>query len=348
MNLENKEQIMQTIYEEAQIFLNELCPEDIDLSKYFNLEKSFKTKNDILYTLLISLQDKQMSYNVIGILRPERNDIFRQILFDYDCDKILNNYNEETLLEEFSRHFNIKNIDSKQNLWRLYSKSVIDSARFLSTFKDAKEFDDFVISYGNNKIELIMLLQDKIYGLGFALACNFLKDLGYKDYSKPDIHIKDIFLAFNLCNNDDYSVFNSVSEMSKIVNDSAFNIDRLLWLICSGKLYLDNVNIGRHKEEFIERVKGILKNSQKIVRKSSITLYKNAEDTSKDNDIITLGITKCSRFNNNYKYNYARLTLNDKIVDTFFNGNDKDKKVIDVIVKYDRNNDKLIIEKIDI
>lgn len=260
MNLEYKEQIMQTIYDEAQILLKELCPKDINLSKYFNLEKSFKTKSDILYMLLISLQDKQMSYNVIGILRPERNDSFRKILFDYDCEKILINYNEESLLQEFSKHFNIKNIDSKQNLWRLYSKSVIDSARFLSTFKDAREFDTFVNSYNNNKIELILLLQNRIRGLGFALACNFLKDLGYKDYSKPDIHIKDIFLAFNLCNNDDYSVFNSVAEMSKVVNDSAFNIDRLLWLICSGKLYLDNVNVGRHKEEFIERVKEILKN----------------------------------------------------------------------------------------
>ncbi|HAB67505.1 MAG TPA: hypothetical protein DCE23_09085, partial [Firmicutes bacterium] len=78
MNLENKKQVMLTMYDEAKKMLNELCPSDIDLEKYFNLEKSFKTKNDILFTLLISLQDKQMSYNVIGILRPERKEIFKK------------------------------------------------------------------------------------------------------------------------------------------------------------------------------------------------------------------------------------------------------------------------------
>lgn len=346
MNLENKKQIMQTMYAEAKVMLNELCPKEIDLDKYFNLEKSFKTKNDILFTLLISLQDKQMSYNVIGILKPERKEIFRKLLFDFDCDMILNNYNDESLLTTFSKNFNINNIDSKQNLWRLYAKSVISSAQFLNTFNSAEEFDMFVNKYNDNKLELITLLQSKIYGLGFALACNFLKDLGYSEYSKPDVHIKDIFLAFELCNNDEYSVFNSVAEMSKIVNDSAFNIDRLFWLICSGKLYLDDANIGRHKEEFIDRVMNkLVSNDMEQEQTISVPNINNINIDS-DNDIITLGTTKCSKFKNNYKYDYARITLNDKITDTFFNGYDKDTKAIDVIIKYDKNKDVLIIEKI--
>ena len=108
MYLENKKQIMQTMYDEAKKMINELCPKDVDLKKYFNLEKSFKTKNDILFTLLISLQDKQMSYNVIGILRPERTETFRKLLFDFDCNMILTNYDEESLLTTFSKNFNIK------------------------------------------------------------------------------------------------------------------------------------------------------------------------------------------------------------------------------------------------
>lgn len=343
MNLENKKQIMQVMYDEAKVMLNELCPKDVDLKKYFNLEKSFKTKNDILFTLLISLQDKQMSYNVIGILRPERKEIFRKLLFDFDCNMILNNYNEESLLITFSKNFIINNIDSKQNLWRLYAKSIISAAKYLDIFNSAEEFDIFVKKYSDNKIELITLLQNKIYGLGFALACNFLKDLGYSEYSKPDVHIKDIFLVFDLCANDDYSVFNSVAEMSKIVDDSAFNIDRLFWLICSGKLYLDDVNIGRHKEEFIDRVMNKLDNND---RKQEQTLSKPDINIDNNNDIITLGTTKCSKFKNNYKYDYARITLNDKITDTFFNGYDKDTKAIDVIIKYDKNKDALIIEKV--
>lgn len=346
MNLENKKQVMLTMYDEAKKMLNELCPNDIDLKKYFDLEKSFKTKNDILFTLLVSLQDKQMSYNVIGILRPERKEIFRKLLFDFDCNMIITNYDEESLLITFSKNFNINNIDSKQNLWRLYAKSVISSAQFLNTFNSAEEFDTFVNKYNDNKLELITLLQSKIYGLGFALACNFLKDLGYKDYSKPDVHIKDIFLAFDLCNNDEYSVFNSVAEMSAIVNDSAFNIDRLFWLICSGKLYLDDVNIGRHKEEFIERVMDKLDSNNIEMEQEQLTI--NMNDTSNDNDknIVMLGTTKCSKFKNNYKYDYARITLSDKITETFFGSDGKDKRAIDIIIKYDKTKDALIIEKI--
>ncbi|HAB67504.1 MAG TPA: hypothetical protein DCE23_09080 [Firmicutes bacterium] len=259
---------------------------------------------------------------------------------------ILTNYDEESLLIAFSKNFNINNIDSKQNLWRLYAKSVISSAQFLNTFNSAEEFDTFVNKYNDNKLELITLLQSKIYGLGFALACNFLKDLGYKDYSKPDVHIKDIFLAFDLCSNDEYSVFNSVAEMSAIVNDSAFNIDRLFWLICSGKLYLDDVNIGRHKEEFIERVMDKLDSNNMEMEQVQPTININDINSDNDNNIIMLGTTKCSKFKNNYKYDYARITLNDKITETFFGSDGKDKKVIDVIIKYDKTKDALIIEKI--
>lgn len=328
---DKKEIMMKLLYEEAKQMLKEYTPKDANISKYFNIEKSFMTKNDILFTLLIALQDKQMSYNVIGILREERKDIFRKLLFGFDCKMILANYDEKTLLETFNKNFTIKNIDSKQNLWRLYAKSVISAANFINEFSSIEEFDNFIKKYDNNKIELITLLQNKVYGLGFALACNFLKDLGYSDYSKPDVHIKDIFLAFDFCDKDDYSVFNAVSEMSSLVKDSAFNIDRLLWFLCSGKI--DDVKIGKHKDELINRVK------DKFAKLETNNIYDNKE-------IITLGTTKCSKFKNNYKYNYSRITLNSQITEMFFSGNSKDKKVIDVIVKYDKNKDILIIEKI--
>lgn len=48
MKENNKEIIMKVMYEEAKNMLIELSPKEIDLRKYFNIEKSFKTKNDIL------------------------------------------------------------------------------------------------------------------------------------------------------------------------------------------------------------------------------------------------------------------------------------------------------------
>ncbi len=57
-------------------------------------------------------------------------------------------------------------------------------------------------------------------------------------------------------------------------------------------------------------------------------------------------VTKCRKFKNNYKYDYCRLTLNDKVVEKFFSGKDKDKDVLDVSVQYDAEKDALIIKKL--
>ena len=112
------------LYNEAVNYLNNINP-NLDLNKYLKVEKKFKSKNDILYGLLVSLQNRQMSSNVIGLEKEERKNIFKELLFDYDSNKILEHYNCESLLHTFDNQFNIKNIDSKNNLWRLYAKSVI-------------------------------------------------------------------------------------------------------------------------------------------------------------------------------------------------------------------------------
>jgi len=43
-----------------------------------------------------------------------------------------------------------------------------------------------------------MLLAYEIYGYGFPLACDFLKELGYNQYGKSDVHINEIFSSLNL------------------------------------------------------------------------------------------------------------------------------------------------------
>lgn len=327
MKSDNKKEIMLIMYNEAKLFLSEICPKEIDIRKYFNLEKHYKTKNDILYTLLVCLQDRQMADKVIGLMKEDRKDIFQRILFNYDEEKILEYYNEETLLKKFSDNFIIKNIESKNNLWRLYAKSVISSAKFLSSFNNIKDFDEFVNSYTNNKIELPRLLQKEIFGMGFALACHFLKDLGYSDYAKPDVHIKDVFMAFLLCDDSDDSVFNVVSEMSEIVNDSAYNIDKLFWLICSGNFHYDNILIGRNKEQYIRRVKNILEDKLKN------EIEQNGQDVQ---------ITNMSKYKNNDGNIYGKITLDQCIANKFL----KDKDTCKVIVKYDNEKDCLVINKI--
>lgn len=254
--MEKKEKMV-FIYKNAKRYLKNICPNEIteeELSKYFNIKKNFKTKKDILYRLLFSLQNRQMSKNVIGLGKKERLEIFKSILFDFDSKEILKNYNEELLLEKFSKYFTINNIESKNNLWKLYSKSVISASIFINKFENAEDFNNFVNRFNYNEMSvaaLPMLLEKEIVGLGFPLACDFLKELGFSEYPKPDVHIKDIFVAFDLCENNDYSAYKAVIEMASVVKDTPYNVDKIFWLISSGSFYLHNINISRHKEKFI-------------------------------------------------------------------------------------------------
>ncbi len=106
---------------------------------------------------------------------------------------------------------------------------------------------------------LPMLLAQEIEGFGFVLACDFFKGLGYENFSKPDVHVKDIFWAIGLSpwGTSDYEVFKAVARVARNVNVTPYNVDKLFWLIGSGNFYEDpdignNGRIGGHKKAFIE------------------------------------------------------------------------------------------------
>ena len=71
--------------------------------------------------------------------------------------------------------------------------------------------------------------------MGFALACDFLKENGYPEFAKPDVHIKKIFNGLGLSDsNDDYEVFKDVIRVSELVNGLPYRVDKLFWLVGSG------------------------------------------------------------------------------------------------------------------
>ena len=166
--MKSKEDKYKIIYNEAIKLLDEIKPNNIDMSKYFNVNIKYKNINDILYILLIAIQDRQGLPNIIGLLKESRIEIFREILFDYDPKKILVNYTADSLLEKFTEYFVIKNIESKRNSWRLYAKSIISASNFISRFDNIDEFNDFVTKETNKSpINLPMLLKNEILVLVF-------------------------------------------------------------------------------------------------------------------------------------------------------------------------------------
>ena len=91
---------------------------------------------------------------------------------------------------KFRKVFNATSNDTKQNSWRKWSNSVIDSAEFMANFKDADDFREY---NRPARMALPLLISTKISGIGFALACDTLKKLGYLSYPKPYVHLIEVF-----------------------------------------------------------------------------------------------------------------------------------------------------------
>lgn len=232
----------QYIYSIAKSYLKDNAPvRGNDLSVYFDIQRTYSTKNEILYQLLSSLQNKQMMSKVIGFEDSNKQATFRQLLFEYDAVAILAAYaTDSDLFMQFDNSFTIKNKDSKGNSWRRYAKSVLSACAFIERFVNADDFAAYVEKELHCDLStdiLVDKIAKEVYGLGFPLACDFLKELGYWQYSKPDVHIINIFTALGLCVDNEYAAYCAVRDMARAVNETPFNVDRLFWLIGSGNFY---------------------------------------------------------------------------------------------------------------
>ena len=157
-------------------------------------------------------------------------------------------------------------------LWPKYCRTILCSARFLSRFSSADDFYEWVDFFDGDeraRLSLPLLLATEVDGFGFALACDFLKELGYENFSKPDVHVKDIFWALGLSpwGTNDYEVFKAVARVARHAGVTPYDVDKLFWLIGSGYFYGNpeigiNGKIGRLKKQFIETAQTVLEQEQ--------------------------------------------------------------------------------------
>ncbi|HWP44838.1 MAG TPA: hypothetical protein VNO14_16450 [Blastocatellia bacterium] len=162
---------------------------------------------------------------------------------------------------------------TSRSIWPGYCRTILSAARFMSEFSTAEDFyewADFFDKDDRARPALPMLLSCEIYGLGFALACDFLKELGYANYAKPDVHLRDIFEGLGLCQpkSSDYQLFKAVVRVAKNAGVTPYNVDKLFWLIGSGNFYNDphigaSGRIGARKKQFIASAQELLGSDQR-------------------------------------------------------------------------------------
>jgi thermostable 8-oxoguanine DNA glycosylase len=215
--------------------------------------------SDIFFRLIQSLQNANMKANVIGGSIGGIEKLKSIIKYE-----TINNFKdeEELLTEIFDKLSPVssKSIEehlggNKQTLWHKYAKSLLSAKQFLSQFLDYDDFKKWIEFFDKDdrtRPALPMILSHEIYGLGFALACDFLKELGYVNFGKPDVHIKDIFIELGLSQvNSDYFILKDIAKVARNTGKTPYHIDKLFWLIGSGNFYKSDVNIGRQKQNFI-------------------------------------------------------------------------------------------------
>lgn len=233
---------------------------DAILDKHLLHWKQLKKQSieELFRSMLMHAQNRQGMPNAIGNI-----DNLAAVLFNFSPKKVVETYkNGETLLASI-QSCGIKvpgRIDptNRRSYWVIYTQSILSCARFISSFDSAESFHEFVKAFYVNehsKLALPLLLKEELFGFGFALACDFLKENGYPEFVKPDTHINDICRALRITEaTTDFGVFKDVVAYCQNNSLVPYEFDKLMWLIGSGSFYLDKIRVRSNKQDFVSRV----------------------------------------------------------------------------------------------
>lgn len=241
------------------------------IERYFSPFTQYEQPSDlagIYQRLLESAQNANMKPNVIGgaINGIDRLGI---VLEDFDAKTVLKKYGEsyEPLLHDIVDRLQPRGEIRKEKraIWPQYCRTILSAAQFIVQFSSADDFYRYVDVYeqdNRSRASLPLYISYEIHGIGFALACDFLKELGYVNFPKPDVHLRGIFEELGLCdrNADDYTLFKSIIRVAENAGETPYKVDKIFWLIGSGNFYNnqgigDNGRIGSRKSTFIEFVR---------------------------------------------------------------------------------------------
>lgn len=197
------------------------------------------TLSAIYHRLLVSCQNRAMMPTLIKF--DANRKIFARLLEDFNPAKVLEKYKSaDDLFGVFDKTFDINKDHNK--LWKLFAQSVMDSAIFMAKFKNVEDFKktiDDIAAHSSAIMAIPNFICEKIRGLGPVLACDFIKEIGYVEYAKPDVHIEYIVINYFYDGKkvSPKEILNKVQEIARDAGVSTFEVDKILWLIASGKYY---------------------------------------------------------------------------------------------------------------
>jgi len=254
------------VFDLAESFLNSLTTKDgfrvtqEMLSKYFQVEKP-KTMAEIYFRLLLSAQNANMKAGVIGGSIDGIENL-QNILCDFEPNAVIKKYgdNSQQVFTDIKKQVKPRGKVNANGLWSKYCDTIISGAKFLGQFNSAEDFYQWVNWFYKDeraRPALPLLLKEEISGFGFALACDFLKEIGFLEYGKPDVWLRKIFVSLELCSPEvtDSELLKAIIRVAQNAGATPYKVDKVFWLIGSGNFYLDGRKTRRNAENFIESVK---------------------------------------------------------------------------------------------
>jgi hypothetical protein len=231
--------------------------------KEYERQQKFESIEAIYQRFLEAAINANMTPSVIlgGIGKVENLGV---VLYNFHPASVIEKYSSNwDVLDEIERCLKPRGEIRRtpRSIWPRYCRTILSAANFLLHFDSAGEFYEWIDIFNKDEITrpaLALLIGCEVYGFGFVLACDFIKDLGYKEFAKPDVQIKNIFTGLELCppKAGDYQVFKAIVRLAKNVGVPPYTADKLFWLVGSGNFYNDK-QIGKEgriptrKEEFI-------------------------------------------------------------------------------------------------
>jgi len=216
--------------------------------------------HELFKAFLGHAQNRQGMPNSIGNIEK-----LSPVLFEFDHIKVNSEYDGwEDLFDaiyksDYSPPGRMVKSNNKSH-WVIYCKAIISIAEFLATYKTLEEFQGFINGFLTNeqsKLALPLLLSEEIFGFGFALACDFLKENVSPEFIKPDTHINDIAQGLGITkSNRNYRIFKDVESYCNRIGVLPYAVDKIFWLVGSGNFYLSGIKVNTSKQQFISQIKG--------------------------------------------------------------------------------------------
>ena len=216
----------------------------------------------IYYQLLWSSQNAQMRTAVVTGSMEGGMDALSSVLFGFDPCAVVEHYGDDgdavldDIVTKVGPRGEIRR--TRRSIWPQFCRSVVTGAQFLTQFRDADAFYAWADGFdaeSRTRPDLPAAISSEVSGIGFALACDFVKELGYSNYGKPDVHIKKTLAGLGLIPGTaaDGEAFAALTSFAQSSGLSSYYVDKLMWLVGSGKFYLhpEIGSVQTERDEFV-------------------------------------------------------------------------------------------------